>query len=135
MFESRPRQTTNTILDIKEKAVEIVRNRGPLLPVHITKELGINIMFASALLSELVDNGTLKISNTKIGGSPVYYVSGQEGKLQSLRDKLNDKQQKAFDMLKQLKVLRDVELEPIIRVALRDIKDFAHPLKVTSSSL
>lgn len=135
MFDEKSRQTTNTVLSIKEKAVEIVRGRGPLLPVQITKELGINIMFASALLSELVDNGTIKISHTKIGGSPVYFVSGQEGKLQALRDKLNDKQQKAFDMLKQSKILRDSEIDPVIRVALRDIKDFAHPLRVTSGSL
>lgn len=135
MFDSKPRQTTNTVLNIKEKAIEIVRSRGPLLPVQITRDLGINIMFASALLSELVDNGTIKISHTKIGGSPVYYVAGQEGKLQALRDKLNDKQQRAFDMLKQSKVLRDSEQEPVIRVSLRDIRDFAHPLRVTSGAI
>lgn len=135
MLDNKPIQKTNTILSIKEKAIEIVRSRGPLLPVQITKDLGINVMFASALLSELVDNGTLKLSHTKLGGSPVYYVAGQEAKLQALRDKLNDKQQKAFDMLKQAKILRDSELEPVIRVALRDIKDFAHPLRVTSGPL
>jgi hypothetical protein len=95
----------------------------------------VNVLFASALLSELVDNKTLKLSNTKIGGSPVYYVSGQEEKLQVLRDKLNDKQQRAFDMLKQAKIMRDTELEPVIRVSLRDIKDFAKPLNVTWNGL
>ncbi len=125
----------NLVLDIKEKALQIVRTRGPLLPVQLTKELGINVMFAGALLSELVDTKVLKISNTKVGGSPVYYVMGQEAKLQSLREKLNDKQQRAFDMLKQAKVLRDTEQEPVIRVALRDIKDFAHQLQVSSNTM
>jgi hypothetical protein len=125
-------QGVNQIVLVKEKASQIVRNRGPLLPVQITKELGINVMFASALLSELVDKKVLKLSNTKVGGSPMYYVTGQEPKLQELRDKLNDKQQRAFDILKQTKVLRDTEQEPVIRVALRDIKDFAHQLQVTS---
>ena len=127
-------QNVNQILLAKEKALQIVRTRGPLLPVQITKELGVNVMMASALLSELVDKKVLKISNTKVGGSPVYYVQGQEPKLQSLRDKLNDKQQRAFDILKQAKVLRDSEQEPVIRVALRDIKDFAHQLQVTHGS-
>jgi len=121
----------NQILLIKEKALNIVRSRGPILPAQVNKELGVNVIFASALLSELVDNKAIKISNTKIGSSPVYYVVGQEPKLQMLRDKLNDKQQKAFDMLKRDKVLRDAEQEPVIRASLRDIKDFAHKLQVT----
>lgn len=127
-------QPVNQIVAIKEKALQIVRMRGPLLPVQITKELGTNVMMASALLSELVDSKTLKLSNTKVGGSPMYYVAGQEAKLQSLRDKLNDKQQRAFDMLKQAKVLRDSEQEPVIRLSFRDIKDFAHQLNVTSDN-
>ncbi len=134
MINNSLNQNVNQIVLIKEKALEIVRTRGPLLPVQITKELGLNILMASAILSELVDKKTLRLSNTKIGGSPVYYVTGQEPKLQALRDKLNDKQQRAFDMLKQSKVLRDVEQEPVIRVALRDIKDFAHQLNVTMES-
>ena len=132
---SRGRAQTNLVLSVKEKALEIVRTRGPLLPVQITKELGVNVLFAGALLSELVDNQTLKISNTKVGGSPVYYVTGQEGKLQSLRDKLNDKQQLAFDMLKQHSILQDTKLEPVIRQSFREMKDFAIPLRVTAGEL
>ncbi len=133
--KNQGKPTTNLVLDVKEKALQTVRSRGPLLPVQITKELGVNVLFAGALLSELVDNGVLKISNTKIGGSPVYYVAGQEGKLQALRDKLNDKQQKAFDMLKSSKILRDSSQEPVIRASLRDIKDFAIPLRVTAGPI
>ncbi len=127
-------QNSNQIQVIKDKAVQIVRSRGPVLPVQLTKEIGTNVIFASAILSELVDTKALRISHTKVGGSPVYYVAGQEAKLQALRDKLNDKQQKAFDMLKQQKILRDSEQEPVIRVSLREIKDFAHQLNVTLES-
>ena len=45
-------------------------------------------------------------------------------------ENLNDKEKKAFDLLQQSKVLRDIEQEPVIRVALREIKDFAIPLNV-----
>lgn len=117
-------------VDVRDKIVQIVRSRGPLLPIQITKDLGVNVIMASAMLSELVDRKILRLSHTKVGGSPVYFVIGQEAKLQALRDKLNDKEQHAFDMLKQQKVLRDTEQPPVIRIALRNIKDFAHQLQV-----
>lgn len=124
----------NLVLQIKEKALQIVRTRGPILPVQLTKELGINVLMASAILSELVDTKVLKLTYLKIGSSPMYYVVGQEPKLQMFRDKLNDKQQIAFDMLSRNKVLQDREVEPVIRLSLRDMKDFALPLQVTSGS-
>ena len=43
---------------------------------------------------------------------------------------MNDKEKKAYDLLQQNKILRDIEQEPVIRVALRQIKDFAFPLNV-----
>ena len=43
---------------------------------------------------------------------------------------MNDKEKKAYDRLNENKILRDKEQEPVIRVALREIKDFALPLNV-----
>ena len=73
----------------------------------------------------------LKISNAKIGGSPMYYLAGQESQLEVLYDKLNDKQKKAYDLLKSNLILKENDQEPVIRIALRDIKDFAIPLDVS----
>ena len=117
--------------DKDKRILQLIRMRGPLLPIHITKEIGWDTILIGAALSDLSRKGHIKISNTKIGGSPVYYVSGQEYKLQNLYKYLHEKEQKAFDKLKENKVLRDIELEPVIRVALRNIKDFAKPLEVT----
>jgi len=50
--------------------------------------------------------------------------------LEKYTDNMNDKEKKAFDLLKEHKILRDSEQQPVIRVALREIKDFAIPLNV-----
>jgi len=116
-----------------QKILQLIRYKGPLLPVHIVKEVGWNTILVGAALSDLSNKGQIKMSYAKIGGSPVYYVQGQEQKLQNLYKYLHEKEQKAFDLLKEKKVLRDKELEPVIRVALRNIKDFAKGLEVTTN--
>ena len=115
----------------QELILNTIKMKGPVIPNQIAKVIETDILFASAHLSELVSSNKLKISNTKIGSSPVYYLPGQESRLQELYKYLNDKQQKAFGMLKEKKILKDDQLEPVIRVALRAIKDFAVPLQIT----
>lgn len=114
----------------RNQVLEIVKYQGPVLPRHVMKKLGGDTFIIGAVLSQLKDSKLLKVSHTKIGGSPVYYTSEQEPKLQELYKYLHDKEKKAFDMLKQSKLLQDSKLEPVIRVALRNIKDFAKPIVV-----
>lgn len=118
-------------MEIRERIVELVKAKGPVLPVQISKEIGSNILMASAHLAELTASHRLKISAIKVGGSPLYYLPGQEEMLQKFTANMNDKEKKAYDLLQQSKILRDSEQEPVIRVALREIKDFAVPLNVT----
>lgn len=122
------------VLELRERIVEIVKAKGPVLPVQIAKEIGSNILMASAHLAELTASNRLKISTIKVGGSPLYYLAGQEAMLQKFIDSMNDKERKSFDLLQQNKILRDIEQEPVIRVALREIKDFAVPLHVTHNN-
>lgn len=114
-----------------EKILSIVRLNGPVLPVDIAKGLKTNILIASAYLSELVARKKIKISSVKVGGSPVYYVPGQEAKLDKFAENLNEKELRAYEVLKEKKMLRDEQLTPLMRVALRQISDFAVPLNVT----
>ncbi len=114
----------------RDKIIQLVKFKGPVVPSQISKEIGTNILFASAILSELVDSKKLKISNVKVGSSPVYYAEGQEYKLQNYSKHLHEKEQKAFALLQKQKILRDHGQEPVIRAALREIKDFAVPLDV-----
>jgi hypothetical protein len=117
-------------MDKNETILAIIREKGPLLPVQVSKEINDNILMTSARLSELLTSKHIKISNLKVGGSPLYYSKGQEDKLQNYVDNLNGMEKKAYDLLLQNKVLRDSAQEPAIRVALRQIKDFAVPLQV-----
>jgi len=116
--------------DNKEEILNFIKEKGPVIPVEIAKHIDSNILIASAHLSELTSNGTLRISNVKVGGTPLYYMPGQESQLQRFADNLNEKEKRAYDNLSQNKILRDNDLEPLMRVTLRAIKDFAVPLQV-----
>jgi len=89
----------------------------------------LSILFASAFLSELFHEKKIKISNLKIGSSPLYFIPGQESQLGKFSNYLKSKEKEAFIILKEKKFLKDADQEPSIRVALREIKDFAIPFK------
>jgi len=114
--------------EIRSKILSIMRIKGPCLPVHIGREINMNTMFASAFLSELAGDKEIKISNMKVGGSPLYYIPGHELQLERFSNYLSGKEKEAFLLIKDNKILEDTKLEPAIRVAIRGMKDFAHPL-------
>ena len=116
-------------LQTKEKIISFIEMRGPSLPVHIGKEINTSILFTSAFLSELISEKRLKISNLKVGNSSLYFIAGQEPRLEEFSQHLKSKEKDAFELLKQKRILRDSEQHPAIRVALQAIKDFAIPFK------
>jgi len=117
-------------MEINERILALVKEKGPLLPVQVSKEINDTILMTSARLSELLSNKQIKISHVKIGGSPLYYFQGQENKLQDFSNNLVEKEKEAYKLLKKNRILKDVMQEPSIRVALRQIRDFAVPLQV-----
>lgn len=121
-----PAQDTS---EIKSKIVSIIRQKGPCLPIAIAKDAGLNTLFTSAFLSELINEGKIKRSNMKIGSSSLYFTKEQEQMLASFSEFLKSKEKEAFNLLKNKKILKDSEQEPSIRVALRAIKDFAVSFK------
>ena len=114
--------------ELKDRVYDIVMSSGPVLPVQVSQKIQTNIILASALLSELVSDKKVKLTNAKIGTSPLYYVDGQEAKLEILQYYLPGKEKEAYKMIKDLKLVTDSELEPAIRVALGNLKDFAIPV-------
>ena len=122
-------------LEIKEKIISILRRRGPSLPVHISKEIGLSILFTSAFLSELFSEKKIKMSNMRVGSSPVYFLQEQEPKLENFSQHLKSREKDALILLKEKKFLKDSEQEPAIRIALREIKDFAIPFEKNSELL
>jgi hypothetical protein len=117
-------------MEANERILVIVKEKGPILPAQIAREGNDSILMTSARLSELLSAKQIKISSLKVGGSPLYYSAGQENKLQNFVDNLNGMEKKAYNTLLQNKILRDSSQEPAIRVALRELKDFAVPLQV-----
>jgi hypothetical protein len=118
MFENIPR----------EKVLEVVQAKGPLIPVKIVKELGGNTFVIGAVLSDLIATKQVRATQyLRVGSSPVYFVSGQEEKLQDFVNYLNEKDRRSLVVLKDAKVMRDVELDPLTRVCFQNMKDFAFP--------
>ena len=118
-------------INTKQKIIALIKTKGPVIPAQVAKEINSDILMSSAHLSELSSKGEVKISNVKVGGTPLYYLPGQEASLQNFSSNLHEKARKAFELLKEKKILRDTNSDPVIRVALREIKDFAIPLQVT----
>ena len=112
-------------LEIKEKILGTLKRRGPSLPVHIAKEAGLSILFAGAFLSELVADKKIKFTDMKVGSSPIYFLNDHAYMLERFSQYLNSREKDAFLLLRDKKFLRDREQSPVIRVALRTIKDFA----------
>ncbi len=121
-----PQQDTS---EIKEKIISILKRNGPGLPVHIARGVELSTLFTSAFLSELASEKRIKISYMKVGNSPLYYLSAQEQLLEKVSHYLKSREKEAFALLKERKIIKDSEQEPAIRIALREIKDFAIPFK------
>ncbi len=121
-----PAQDTS---EIKNKIISTLRRNGPSIPVHIAKSIESSILFTSAFLSELLSEKKVKTSNMKIGNSSLYFLTGQEHLLEKFSHHLKSKEKEAHSLLKEKKILKDSEQEPSIRVALREIKDFAIPFR------
>ena len=118
-------------MDTQEQILAFMAQQGPVLPGKVAKLINTNILLASAHLSDLAAQGKVKISYLKIGGSPLYYLSGQEEQLEQYApSNLNPKDVAVMERLKQEKILREAELELLPRVALRSLKDFAVQLSV-----
>jgi len=115
----------------QEHVLSLIKIKGPVVPMQIAKEIKQDSLMTSAILSQLVDTKKLKISKLKVGGSPLYYLAGQEQRLQSYAKHLEEKDQRTLNLLRNQKILRDDQQQPLVRVSLRQIKDFAIPLQVT----
>jgi len=72
----------------------------------------------------------LKLSYLKTGSSPLYFLPGQEDQLLRFTSHLNEKDQQTVTLLQDKKILKDSDQSPLVRVSLREIKDFAQPLQV-----
>ena len=114
-----------------DKVLEVVKFHGPLQPLDVRKVIGRgDSIVIGAELSSLASRGHVKVTTVKRGGSPFYYVPGTESKLERVAEFLNEKDIRAYNFLKEKKILRDKSQEPLTRVSLRSIKDYSKQLVV-----
>lgn len=124
------------IPELKSKILSFIQRNGPSIPIQISKQINENMIFTGAVLSELASTKKIFISSAKIGSSPVYYLPGQEYRLsQVLYPYLKDVYKRVHDLLKEKIILKDNELEPWQRVALRESKDFAVMLNLMDGNI
>lgn len=116
--------------ETKERMISFMKIKGPSLPVQLASHVQMSPLFTSAFLSEMFAEKRIKISNMRVGSSPLYYLAGQEAMLDNFIQFLNNKEKEAFSLLKEKKLLEDSALSPSIRVAIKEIRDFAVPIKI-----
>ena len=116
----------------QDRILQFLRTGGPTTPSKVAKVINTDSLLASAHLSDLSSQKKVRVSNLKIGGTPLYYIPGQEERLYSFANgNINPKDFEVLEFLKEKKILREQELELLPRVALRGLKDFAVPFNVT----
>lgn len=115
--------------EIKERIISVLKSKGPSLPVHIAGEIKTTILFSSAFLGELVSEKKVRMSHMRVGSSPLYFLPGQESFLEKFQEHLKSKEKDAFLLLREKRFLADSAQNPAIKVALREIRDFALPFK------
>jgi len=121
------------MIDVQEKKNKIIsflKTAGPSLPVRIAKAIEMDPVFASAIAAELLDAKQIITSHMKIGASSLYLIPGEEQKLEDQTENLKSAEKDAYLKIKERKLLTDENEEPAIRVALRNLKDFAKPFKL-----
>lgn len=119
----------------QQDKILFMARESPLTPTQVAKAIGKDSWIASAMLSALVEKGLLKISNVKIGSTPLYYDPNHSDQLQRFSSYLNEKDRRVYDLLKEKKILRENALDPLSRVCVKNIKDFARPLEVSFNNV
>jgi len=117
-------------MEFQDKILAMAHHK-PLLPTEVGKALGKDSLIASAMLSAMVEKGLLKISHIKVGSSPLYYDPKHGEQLQNYVSYLNEKDRRIYEVLKEKKILREAALDPLSRVCVKNLKDFARPLEVS----
>ncbi|USN45773.1 MAG: hypothetical protein H6502_01420 [Candidatus Woesearchaeota archaeon] len=115
----------------QDDVLRVISQRGPIIPNEVRKALGVQDNFlVGALLSELKSFGKIHMTAMRMGGSPIYYLLGQEPKLVNFIGYLNEKDRRTAEALQKHQVVQDKGQSPLIRVSLRTIKDFSSSFSI-----
>jgi len=107
-----------------------VTQHSPIVGAKIASDLGSDSFLVGAYLSELIDSKQLFLTRSTAAGAPLYYVLSQHADIVVLREKLKEKDRRTFDLLQGEGVLREDDLDPLTRVSLKNLPDFAQSLNI-----
>ncbi len=118
----------------QEDVLKAVRELGPVVANKIKQRLNQpDSMMVNIYLSDLAREGKVRMTHVQLGSSSFAYTPEHIPKLEALIDNHNEKDRRVAHRLKQEKVMRASEQDPLTRVALQNIKDFAKPVQVKTS--
>lgn len=117
----------------QEDVLQVVKQHGPTIPNQVKQRLGAgDATMINVYLSNLKEEGKIKFTNLQLGSSKFSYTQEQKPKLENLIEHLNEKDRRTAKKLQEQRVLRVQEQDPLTRVGLQQIKDFAIPIKVST---
>jgi hypothetical protein len=110
---------------VNDIVISFLKTNGPSLPVEIGKEIGYNSFITKAILLELINEGKVKKSNKAIGGSLIYYLSGQEDAMRKrIFNEMGIPDKKVLKMIKEKGSVLVSELSPHERAFIKELRDF-----------
>jgi len=113
------------------KVVEFLRINGPSHPVQIGKVLGKDTMMTSAILSEVVSSGRVKMTERKVGNYSLFFLQGQEEKVyEMLKNNLSFIEKKLIERFESRSFIPHSELTTQDKFILPGLRDLLLPLKV-----
>jgi hypothetical protein len=113
------------------KVVEFLRINGPSHPVQIGKVLGKDTMMTSAILSEVVSSGRVKMTERKVGNYSLFFLQGQEEKVyEMLKNNLSFIEKKLIERFESRSFIPHSELTTQDKFILPGMRDLLLPLKV-----
>lgn len=118
----------------QEEVLKTVQQLGPVVPNKIKQHLQqSDSMLINVYLSDLQKDGKVRMTHLQLGSSSFAYTPQQLRKVEDLMQHLNEKDRRVARRLKEAGVMRAVQEDPLTRVALKNIKDFAKPMQVRTS--
>lgn len=115
----------------QQDVLRVVEQYGPIIPNKIKQKLEAgDATMINVYLSNLREEGKIRFTKLQLGSSKFAYTKKQKPELETLIQHLNEKDRRTANLLKEKKILRKKEQEPLVRVGLEQIKDFAIPIKV-----
>ncbi len=114
-----------------DAVIAYIAQHGPAVPNQIRQALAAQDNFVvGAVLSELAGSGKLALTRLTHGTSKFYYDPKHPELLEALGVHLGEKDRRAFELLKEQRVVRHSELSALNRAAIAVIADFSRVLPV-----